>query len=46
MNWVSMVGLLAFGVSCDGNPEGPTAGERTIQLAYQNNIGGDIEPCG
>jgi hypothetical protein len=46
MRTLSAVSLLAFGVACEGNPEAPTPGERTILLAYQNNVGGDIEPCG
>jgi hypothetical protein len=35
-------------VACSGgSPETqPTPGERTLLLAYQNNVGGDIEPCG
>jgi hypothetical protein len=35
-------------VACaGGSPETqPTPGERTLLLAYQNNVGGDIEPCG
>jgi len=46
MKWVTLCGFLAVGVACEGSPSAPTAGERTIQLAYQNNVGGDIEPCG
>lgn len=47
MRSLSAISLLAFGVACEGDTEqSPTPGERTIQLAYQNNVGGDIEPCG
>lgn len=46
MRWVTVTGLLAVGVACEGSSSAPTPGERTIQLAYQNNVGGDIEPCG
>jgi len=46
MRWLALSGLLGAGVACEGNPAAPTPGELTIQLAYQNNVGGDIEPCG
>ncbi|MEC8425519.1 MAG: hypothetical protein VX000_17155 [Myxococcota bacterium] len=46
MRSLAAVTLLCSGVACEGNPDGPTSGERTLLLAYQNNVGGDIEPCG
>lgn len=46
MRTLAAVSTLALGVACVGNPDAPTPGERTLLLAYQNNVGGDIEPCG
>lgn len=37
---------LALGCATDSDPtEGPGVDRRFV-LAYQNNVGGDIEPCG
>jgi hypothetical protein len=43
-----LVASLGAGIvaGCGDTPDQPTPGERTIQLAYSNNVGGDIEPCG
>lgn len=40
--------LLAFSLlaACDGGPNAGPGVDRRFVLAYQNNIGGDIEPCG
>lgn len=38
--------VAALGAGCGDTPERLTPVERTIQLAYSNNVGGDIEPCG
>lgn len=39
---------LAFAllVACDGDPTAGPSVDRRFVLAYQNNVGGDIEPCG
>jgi hypothetical protein len=36
----------ALSVACGDVAPPRAAGERTLQVAYSNNVGGDIEPCG
>ena len=37
---------LLLGIACGGDPTSGPGVDRRFVLAYQNNIGGDIEPCG
>ncbi len=35
-----------LGLACTGDPTHGPGADRRFVLASQNNIGGDIEPCG
>lgn len=35
-----------LGLACASDPTAGPSADRRFVLAYQNNIGGDIEPCG